>query len=106
MAETEYPCLQPSSVLHRNGEVAHVALWGELVLIPLSSSVGELQAEVHRLNETAAEIWLTLDGNLTLDEVAAAVSGRAHCPREAVREQTLQLAASLVAAGLADVRAG
>ena len=43
----------------------------ELIIIPLTSGIGDLEDELFTLNEAGKAIWAYLDGKHTLDDVVA-----------------------------------
>jgi len=47
---------------------------GELIIIPITSGIGDLEDEIFTLNETGRAIWEKLDGKKTLKEVAKELS--------------------------------
>ena len=42
---------------------------GEIILIPLSAGVGDLEDELYTLNDTAYSFWKRLDGQRSLAEI-------------------------------------
>jgi len=47
---------------------------GELIIVPITSGVGDLEDEIFTVNETGRAIWDKLDGKKTLREVAQELS--------------------------------
>ena len=43
---------------------------GEIVIVPLTSGIGDAEDELYTLNETGREIWQRLDGKRTLKDVS------------------------------------
>jgi hypothetical protein len=43
---------------------------GELIIVPLTSGIGDYDDEIFTLNETGCAIWRSLDGKKSLKEVA------------------------------------
>ncbi len=43
---------------------------GEIVIVPLTSGIGDLEDELYTLNETGRAIWRRLDGAKTLGTIA------------------------------------
>jgi hypothetical protein len=50
-------------------EVVDRDIEGEIILVPLTGGVGELEDELFTLNETGKSIWRMLDGKRCLREV-------------------------------------
>jgi hypothetical protein len=44
---------------------------GSLIIVPLTSGVGDMEDDLFSLNETGTEIWSLLDGRKTIKEVVA-----------------------------------
>jgi len=47
---------------------------GELIIVPLTSGIGDLEDELFTLNDTGKAIWKNLDGKKTVDDIVAALS--------------------------------
>ncbi|MHB8882562.1 MAG: PqqD family protein [Thermodesulfovibrionales bacterium] len=60
--------ISADSILRKNGKVVFRKLAGEYVLVPLSSSVADVEA-IYNLNETGAFVWERIDGSRRLGEI-------------------------------------
>jgi len=47
---------------------------GELIIVPLTSGIGDLEDELFTLNGTGRSIWERLDGNQTLQQVVESLN--------------------------------
>jgi hypothetical protein len=56
---------------------------GEIVIVPLTAGVGDLEDELYSLNETGKDVWRLLDGR-TLDEVVEALTADYDASREEI----------------------
>ncbi|MBE0527592.1 MAG: PqqD family protein [Thermoleophilia bacterium] len=56
---------------------------GEIVIVPLTAGIGDLEDELYSLNETGKDVWRLLDGR-TLDEVVGALTAEYDASREAI----------------------
>jgi hypothetical protein len=56
---------------------------GEIVIVPLTGGVGDLEDELYSLNETGRDVWRLLDGR-TLDAVVETLAGEYDAPREEI----------------------
>jgi len=56
---------------------------GEIVIVPLTAGVGDLEDELYSLNETGRDVWRLLDGR-TLDEVVEALTVDYDASREEI----------------------
>ena len=68
---------------------------GEIVIIPLVSSIGDIEDELYTLNETGQAIWRKLDGRRTLRGVAAELAGEFDAPLEVLEQDVLGLIGEL-----------
>jgi len=59
---------------HSNDVVAR-EIDGALIIVPLTSGVGDMEDDLFSMNETGTKIWKMLDGKKTVTEVVAALSG-------------------------------
>lgn len=80
----------------RSDEVVARTIDGQLVLVPLTSSVGEGGEEIFALNRTGAAIWQLLDETRTLGEVAAQLAGAFEGPIEEIETDVRGLVDELV----------
>lgn len=55
-------------------EVVAREIQGELIIVPITSGIGDLEDEIFTLNETGRAIWDRLDGNKSLKEIAKELS--------------------------------
>jgi hypothetical protein len=42
---------------------------GELIIVPLTSGIGDMEDELFTLNETGRAIWKKLDGRKTMEDI-------------------------------------
>jgi len=59
---------------HSNDVVAR-EIDGALIIVPLTSGVGDMEDDLFSMNETGTKIWKMLDGKKTVTEVVTALSG-------------------------------
>jgi len=55
-------------------EVVAREIEGELIIVPLTSNVGDMEDELYTLNETGKVIWQRLDGKTSLNDLIARLS--------------------------------
>jgi len=46
---------------------------GELIIVPLTSGIGDMEDEIYTLNDTGRAIWDRLDGTATVHDIASAL---------------------------------
>ena len=57
-------------------EVVAREIEGELIIVPLTANVGDMEDELYTLNETGKDIWHRLDGKTSLRDLIAQLSDR------------------------------
>jgi len=72
----------------------------EMVIVPLSAGVGDLEGDLYTLNLTGQAIWQKLDGRLTLRQVAAVLATEFNVPLSELENDVLEFAFELVQRGL------
>lgn len=86
--------LSLTSRIRRRTEVVSGAVGEEAVLVTPS------QARVRMLNETGSRLWTLADGNLTLQQMADALSAEYDVTPDLAAADVLAFAHDLLAAGL------
>ncbi len=69
---------------------------GEIILVPLTAGIGDLEDELFSLNETGREIWRLLDGKRSLAGVAAALAEEFDAPPGQIEQDVRGLVAELL----------
>lgn len=69
---------------------------GELIIVPLTSGIGDAEDELYTLNETGKAICNLLDGKRTLREVSADLSARFDAPMEEIDRDLIGLVEELL----------
>jgi hypothetical protein len=73
---------------HSNDVVAR-EIDGALIIVPLTSGVGDMEDDLFSMNETGTKIWKMIDGKKTVTEMVAALSGEYEAdPGEIERDVT------------------
>jgi hypothetical protein len=69
---------------------------GEIVIVPLTSGIGDLEDELFTLNETGRAIWSRIDGRRTLAAVVGELAGEYDAPDGTIREDVVGLLQELL----------
>jgi hypothetical protein len=69
---------------------------GELIIVPLTSGIGDMEGEIYTLNETGRAIWEKLDGKKSLREVIEALKTEFEAAPEEIEEDVLGLMGELL----------
>lgn len=68
---------------------------GELIIIPISAGVGDVENALFTLNETGRDIWIRLDGRQTLGTIAAQLANEYAATVDEVEADVLGLVQEL-----------
>jgi len=69
---------------------------GELIIVPLTAGVGNLEDELYSMNDTGREVWRLLDGVHTLAQIAVALAEEFDAPLDQIQADVLGLVAELL----------
>lgn len=67
----------------------------ELIIIPLTAGIGDMEDELYSLNETGRIIWNKLDGVRTLAQIAGELSDQYDAPAADIETDVLGLIGEL-----------
>lgn len=82
-------CLPSDDVVSREIE-------GELIIVPITSGIGDLEDELYTLNETGKAIWQRLDGQRTIADIATEIAAEFDAPLETINRDVLGFSEELV----------
>ena len=77
---------------------------GDMIIVPLVSGIGDADDELYTLNETGQVIWQKLDGNLSLGQVAKAISQEYSSSEGQIEKDVLGFATEMVKRGMLAVK--
>lgn len=69
---------------------------GELIIVPLTSGIGDMEDELFTLNDTGKEIWEKLDGKKTIDEIISELSSNYNAEPEEIKQDVTGLIEELL----------
>ena len=69
---------------------------GQVILVPLTAGVGDLEAELFSLNDTGKAVWDRLDGTRSVDDIIADLQATFEDPAGAIPGHVDALLAELV----------
>jgi hypothetical protein len=76
-------------------EVVAREIEGEIIIIPLSSEIGDLEDELYTLNKTAYSFWKKVDGKKTLADIISELDGEYEVEPNAMQEDICGLVEEL-----------
>ncbi len=65
------PKMDMSDVFEPSADVVAREIEGEMIIVPITSGIGDLEDELYTLNPTGRLIWAKLDGKRNLGTIAA-----------------------------------
>ncbi len=88
------------SVCDRSEDVVAREIQGELIIIPLTAGIGDMEDEFYSLNETGRAIWSRLDGVKTLRDISADLAAEYDAPAGEIERDVVGLVTELVRRGI------
>jgi Coenzyme PQQ synthesis protein D (PqqD) len=83
----------------KTGEFVTRAIAGELIVVPITAGVGDLDS-IYTLNEVGAAIWELIDGTTSVEGIVAAVAREFEVGNDLAKADVLEFVTSLAEAGL------
>ncbi len=68
----------------------------ELIIVPLTSGVGDMEDELYTLRDTGRAIWNRLDGKRTLDDIATELRDEYDAPPGKIEQDVIGLVSELL----------
>jgi hypothetical protein len=68
---------------------------GEIIIVPLTAGIGDMEDDLYTLNETGKAIWDLLDGKMTLTDVVRKLSAEFEAPESEIESDVLGLVTEL-----------
>jgi len=69
---------------------------GEVIIVPLTAGVGDLEDELFTLNETGRAVWRRLDGRRTVRTVVSQLAEEFEAPAGTIEEDVVGLLGELL----------
>jgi hypothetical protein len=66
--------IRMDAVFSHSSDVVSREIDGALIIVPLTSGVGDMEDDLFSMNESGTEIWNMLDGKKTVNEVVGALA--------------------------------
>ena len=77
---------------------------GDMIIVPLVAGIGDADDELYTLNETGKVIWQKLDGDMTLGQVANAISKEFNSPAGEIEKDVVGFVTEMVRRGMLTVK--
>ena len=73
---------------------------GELIIVPITSGIGNMGDELFSLNETGKAIWDRLDGNRSVGEIVTELTDLFESPANEIEEDVMGFLRELLRRGM------
>ena len=84
------------SICKPSEDIVSREIEGELIIVPITSGIGDMEDELYTLNETGRPIWDRLDGKTSLGDIAKALTEEYDAPPGDIGLDVQGIAAELV----------
>ena len=88
----------------RSEDVVAREIEEEFLLVPIASGIGDMEDALYTLNETGREIWNRLDGQKTLADLVAELSGEYDADADEIRKDVCGLVGELERLNMVEAR--
>jgi hypothetical protein len=88
--------VQMTGVYTPSEEIVAREIEGELLIVPLTAGIGDMEDELYTFNETGRAIWNLLDGERDLSSVVAILAEEYKAPEGEIEEDVIGLVSELV----------
>jgi hypothetical protein len=85
-----------NSIYMPSEEIVSREIEGEVIIVPLTGGIGDMEDELYTLNETGKAIWDLLDGNNSLKDIAENLSAQFEAQQEEIEQDILGLMQELL----------
>ncbi|MBN1543324.1 PqqD family protein [candidate division KSB1 bacterium] len=85
------PSITLNSICAPSQDVVAREIEGEVIIIPLTAGIGDMEDELFTLNETGKQIWQRLDGIADLKQIATELATEYDAPVEEIERDTVGL---------------
>jgi len=83
-------------VFSQSSDVVSREIDGSLIIVPLTSGVGDMEDDLFSMNETGTEIWRMLDGRRTLGEIVETLTGKYRAERGEIERDVIGIVKELI----------
>ena len=84
------------SICKLSEDIVSREIEGELIIVPITSGIGDMEDELYTLNETGRAIWDRLDAKTSLGDIAKALTEEYDAPPGDIGRDVQGIAAELV----------
>ena len=88
--------LTSKSIVKRSADIVSREIEGELIIVPITSGIGDMEDELFTLNDTGKEIWSRIDGVHSLEDISTNLSYEYQAPLDVITKDVVGLSQELV----------
>jgi len=88
--------IELAGVFSPSDEIVSREIEGEIIIVPLTSGMGDMEDELFTLNETGRAMWRRLDGEKSLAAIAKELAGEFEAPDGVIEEDVKGLIGELL----------
>ena len=82
-------------VFEHSKDVVSRDFGGELVIVPITADVGDMEDELYTMNDTGRSIWEKIDGKRSLSQVIEELESEYDAPQERIKKDVLGIVSEL-----------
>ena len=97
--------LSSNAVCAPSEDVVAREIEGEMIIVPLTSGIGDAEDELYTLNDTGKAIWSNLDGARTLAQIAVDLAREYDAPFADIERDVIGLISELARRNMVVVQA-
>jgi coenzyme PQQ biosynthesis protein PqqD len=68
--------IEPNDIYVPSQDIVARNIEGEIIIVPLTSEIGDMEDELFTLNDTGKEVWKNLDGKKSVDDIISELSNQ------------------------------
>jgi hypothetical protein len=88
--------IRMDTVLAHSSDVVSREIDGALIIVPLTSGVGDMEDDLFSMNESGTEIWKMLDGKRTLQEIVDVLARQYQAESEEIAQDVAGIVTELL----------
>jgi hypothetical protein len=82
-------------IFSHSDDVVSREIDGTLIIVPLTSGVGDMEDDLFSLNETGTEIWRLLDGTKTVREIVQTLNRQYQAEQDEIEQDVTGIVTEL-----------
>lgn len=92
--------VNPEKIYRPSDDVVAREIEGELILVPISSGIGDMEDELYTLNDIGKAVWKKLDGKKNLKSIAKELKDEYESEEGRIEEDVIGFVGELLNRGM------